>query len=520
LGLAMTPAIGQDVEGSSDHPLVGRFTGSTIIYYKASADEQAALLQAPHDYGSLLDRNALSDRSGTEWLPVEGRVTKIRYEMPAGHGSLEVSKSYRAALEAKGFSVLYECADAECLTGTLADDYLLGQQLDTDNSDTARYSTHVHYFLAALGASPEPAGPTDPGGPTADIGGPGTNEPDMDAGGPGSPADMGGPGSPTDMGGPGSPTDMGGPGSPTDMGGPGSPPDMGGPGSPTDMGGPGSPEDTGLPNSPTDVGGPGSPDTDAGPGMDGTPPTAPCADPVDLVCASGQVPPAPTARAYVAILVGEDQALTTAFVEVVEPASGDGDLANNVAVVDAQQMATQLGDGGSVNIYGLHFDTGSATLRPDSRATLEQIFQLLQSQPQLRLAVVGHTDNQGGANYNMQLSTQRAQSVVASLVGDYGVAAGRLEPSGRGYTQPVASNDTEDGRAQNRRVELIALPPAPGPSSAVAAVDTTIYAKPAGKEVGYLRAGEPVTIVSCDDIGWCNVTAPQTGYVWGPDLSK
>jgi hypothetical protein len=151
---------------------------------------------------------------------------------------------------------------------------------------------------------------------------------------------------------------------------------------------------------------------------------------------------------------------------------------------------------------------------------LEQIFQLLQSQPQLRLAVVGHTDNQGGANYNMQLSTQRAQSVVASLVGDYGVAAGRLEPSGRGYTQPVASNDTEDGRAQNRRVELIALPPAPGPSSAVAAVDTTIYAKPAGKEVGYLRAGEPVTIVSCDSIGWCNVTAPQTGYVWGPDLSK
>ena len=200
---------------------------------------------------------------------------------------------------------------------------------------------------------------------------------------------------------------------------------------------------------------------------------------------------------------------------------GDGDLAGNVTVVGAQQMATELGDNGSINIYGLHFDTGSAALKPDSRATLDQIFQLLQSQPQLRLAVIGHTDNQGGASYNMQLSAKRAQSVVASLVGDYGIAATRLEPSGRGYTQPIASNDTEDGRAQNRRVELAALPAAEADTgSAVAATDTTIYAKPAGKEVAYLRAGDPVTIASCDNIGWCKISDPVLGYVWGPDLSK
>lgn len=458
--LIMSAALGQDVAGSSDHPLVGRFTGSTIIYYKSSANDQAALLQAPHDYGALLNQNMLSDRTGAEWLPTGGKITKIRYEVPPGHGALEVSKSYQAALEARGFSVLFECADAACLTGSLTDDYLLGQQLDPDNSDTTRYSANTRYFLAALGAS-SPTTQPDPGTPMTDLGGPGS-PPDLDQG-------MGGPGSPV-----------------------------------TDPGGPGSP--------PADLGGPGSDATDA---------NDPCADPTDLTCGVAPAPP-PTAsaQAYVAILVGEDQALTTAFVEVVEPA-GAADLAGNVAVVHAQQMATQLDSNGSINIYGLHFDTGSAALKAESRATLEQIVQLLQSQPQLRLAVVGHTDTQGGANYNMQLSTKRAQSVVAALVGDYGIAPDRLEPAGRGYTQPIASNDTEDGRAQNRRVELVALPPGSAPaSSPTAAVDTTIYAKPAGKEIGYLRTGDPVTIASCDDIGWCTVTAPLSGYVWGPDLSK
>lgn len=435
LVLATAPAIGQDVEGSSDHPLVGRFTGSTIIYYKASADDQAALLQAPHDYGVLLDRDALADRSGGEWLPVEGRVTRIRYQMPPGHGSLEVSKSYRAALEAQGFAVLFECADAACLTGSLTDDYLLGQQLDTDNYDTTRYSTHIHYFLAALGAPSMPSALPDPGEQLVDLVGNGASM-EQDMAMPAPPQDPGGPGSP--------PTDIGGPGSPADIGGPGSPADPGGPGSPAiDMVGPGSPMmDTADPNAMI-----------AGP-ADGCQPT-------DLMCGANQPTPGgpadAAARAYVAILVGEDQALTTAFVEVVEPAGGTPDPSANVAVVDAQQMAVQLGDSGTINIYGLHFGIDSAALQPDSRPTLDQIWQLLQAQPTLRLAVVGHTDNQGSAAYNLQLSARRAQSVVAALVSEYGIDPGRLEPSGRGLTQPIASNDTQDGRAQNRRVELIAL---------------------------------------------------------------
>jgi outer membrane protein OmpA-like peptidoglycan-associated protein len=206
---------------------------------------------------------------------------------------------------------------------------------------------------------------------------------------------------------------------------------------------------------------------------------------------------------------------------VVEPASSSADLTSNIAVVDAQQMAVQLGEeGGSVNIYGLHFDTNSAALQPDSRPTLDQISQLLQSEPQLRLAVVGHTDNRGSASYNTQLSARRAQSAVAALVNEFGIDPNRLEPSGRGPTQPIATNDTQEGRAQNRRVELIALPASGDIAAVSAAVDTTVYAKPAGKEIGYIRARDPVTIVSCDDIGWCKISRPKKGYVWGPDLSK
>jgi len=70
--------------------------------------------------------------------------------------------------------------------------------------------------------------------------------------------------------------------------------------------------------------------------------------------------------------------------------------------------------------------------------------------------IVGHTDNQGSAEYNMTLSERRAANVAAALVRDYGIAAGRLSSAGAGLTQPIAPNDTEDGRAKNRRAELVA----------------------------------------------------------------
>jgi outer membrane protein OmpA-like peptidoglycan-associated protein len=76
--------------------------------------------------------------------------------------------------------------------------------------------------------------------------------------------------------------------------------------------------------------------------------------------------------------------------------------------------------------------------------------------PELRLNIVGHTDNKGSADYNLSLSQRRAAAVVASLVSQYGIDAGRLTSEGAGMTRPLAPNDTDEGRAKNRRVELVA----------------------------------------------------------------
>ncbi len=84
------------------------------------------------------------------------------------------------------------------------------------------------------------------------------------------------------------------------------------------------------------------------------------------------------------------------------------------------------------------------------------LWQRIDAKPDLRLEIVGHTDNRGTAEYNLKLSSERAKSVITALTQRYAIAAGRLTASGAGLTMPVAPNDTEDGRAKNRRVELIA----------------------------------------------------------------
>jgi len=104
-------------------------------------------------------------------------------------------------------------------------------------------------------------------------------------------------------------------------------------------------------------------------------------------------------------------------------------------------------------VYGIHFDTGKATILADSGQILGEIVKLLQQNPDLKLRVEGHTDNQGNAAANQALSEKRAQSVLAWLTA-HGIPAARLTAKGLGQTQPVADNGTEDGRAKNRRVEL------------------------------------------------------------------
>lgn len=123
--------------------------------------------------------------------------------------------------------------------------------------------------------------------------------------------------------------------------------------------------------------------------------------------------------------------------------------------VNAETLAGDINRTGHVSVYGIYFDTGKADVKPESEATLKEIAKLLQEHTDLKLYVVGHTDNQGGFDMNMDLSRRRGDAVVKVLTGKYGVAAARLHAAGDGPTAPVASNDSEEGRAKNRRVELV-----------------------------------------------------------------
>jgi outer membrane protein OmpA-like peptidoglycan-associated protein len=110
---------------------------------------------------------------------------------------------------------------------------------------------------------------------------------------------------------------------------------------------------------------------------------------------------------------------------------------------------------GHVAVYGILFDTGKSVLKPESEKAVSEIARLLKKEASLTLYVVGHTDNVGGLDPNMRLSQERAAAVVEALVKTHGIAASRLKPFGNGPYAPVATNETEEGRAKNRRVELV-----------------------------------------------------------------
>jgi outer membrane protein OmpA-like peptidoglycan-associated protein len=123
--------------------------------------------------------------------------------------------------------------------------------------------------------------------------------------------------------------------------------------------------------------------------------------------------------------------------------------------VSATEMAEKIAGEGRVALYGILFDYDSDVIKPESRPALDEIGKLLADDPELSLYVVGHTDNQGSYEYNKDLSQRRATAVVADLVKTYGVASSRLTPFGVSFLAPVATNRSEDGRARNRRVELV-----------------------------------------------------------------
>ncbi|HEY6921605.1 MAG TPA: OmpA family protein, partial [Methyloceanibacter sp.] len=161
----------------------------------------------------------------------------------------------------------------------------------------------------------------------------------------------------------------------------------------------------------------------------------------------------PEGAVYVSLYLGESARGNVAVVRVVETKEME---TNKIVFLNASQMEQAIADSGKVALYGILFDFDKDVVKPESKPTLDEIAKLLQAKPDMKLKIVGHTDNKGTAEYNLDLSTRRAANVVAAFTSVYGIAPNRLTSEGAGLTQPIASNDTEEGRAKNRRVELIA----------------------------------------------------------------
>ena len=154
---------------------------------------------------------------------------------------------------------------------------------------------------------------------------------------------------------------------------------------------------------------------------------------------------------YVAVFVAESLGHIRIGLNVMETKQ----METGLVTVDAKMMDQQLMQNGKVAVYGIHFDTDKAELKEASFETLEQIKQLFEMKKELKLYIVGHTDDTGSLSHNVDLSQRRAQAVVTALVDRYGISASRIKSFGAGPYAPVASNLNEQGRAKNRRVELV-----------------------------------------------------------------
>lgn len=124
-------------------------------------------------------------------------------------------------------------------------------------------------------------------------------------------------------------------------------------------------------------------------------------------------------------------------------------------VASAETMGSDINTTGHVSIYGIYFDTGKSEIKPESYTAVSEIAKLLKNNAALKIYVVGHTDNVGSFDSNMKLSKDRADAVARMLSGKHGIAAARLRAHGVASLAPVTSNDTENGKAKNRRVELV-----------------------------------------------------------------
>lgn len=155
--------------------------------------------------------------------------------------------------------------------------------------------------------------------------------------------------------------------------------------------------------------------------------------------------PTPGGRKWMLIMVSQERARITSIEEK--------QTASVVRMVTAAVMKSELDTKGHVALY-INFDTDKAAIRPDGKPAVDEIAALMKKETALRLSIEGHTDNVGDKARNLALSRERAQAVVQALVGD-GIDGSRLSAAGHGSDKPLTDNASEEGRAKNRRVELV-----------------------------------------------------------------
>ncbi len=130
-------------------------------------------------------------------------------------------------------------------------------------------------------------------------------------------------------------------------------------------------------------------------------------------------------------------------------------ISNVRLAVGAPDTRNKLITEGKFVTTGIHFNSGSATIRPESYGVLKDIATVLNENPAVNVSIVGHTDSDGSDELNLKLSKDRAASVKAALSGEFGIDASRMQTDGKGENEPVGDNGTAEGKAQNRRVEFI-----------------------------------------------------------------
>jgi len=283
-----------DYEGSKDHPLISRYPDARICDYTYTTFEVYKLAVGP--------TNPETEKL-TKMLPLEGKITRIRYSIPIQRSSLEVFRNYEAAFKKGGFEILYS-GQGEALGPQFS--AAAFPQINTGDAERSRYIA------------------------------------------------------------------------------------------------------------------------------------------VKLARSGGDV--------YAALIVNQTEACAAEVqLDVIEVKPMESDLVKT----DAAALLDEIGRTGKASVYGILFDVAKSDIKPESEASIAEIGKLLKGNPKLCLFVVGHTHGLGDYAANVKLSQERAEAVVKALVSKHGVDAKRLKAVGVGPVAPVGSNKTEEGKARNRRVELV-----------------------------------------------------------------